>query len=203
MVNVGKYTIHGSYGYILLLGWWYTTYHPLQEPEKSIAQLFWINFELLVCLSKFSYPSWAGSMENDPSMYRKQDSTLVSMFHFHDWSRQIFNSQNLASSNKCTVSFKPIYLSVFVGSHESSDSSWGRKVIGILWSSSSWQNEELQRLNDRKIRQRIGWSWWWDKQRWLSDDQWTKKGGGNAGPGYQKKNAHFLQKYCAEWKQVE
>lgn len=31
---------------------------------------------------------------------------------------------------------------------------------------------------DPKIRQRIGWSWWWDKQRWLSDDQWTKKGGG-------------------------
>lgn len=58
---------------------------------------------------------------------------------------------------------------------------------------------------DPKIRQRIGWSWWWDKQRWLSDDQWTKKGGGggNAGPGYLKKNEHFFQKYGAELKQVE
>lgn len=30
-----------------------------------------------------------------------------------------------------------------------------------------------------------------------------KGGGGNAGPGYLKKNEHFFQKYGAELKQVE
>lgn len=78
--------------------------------------------------------------------------SMVSMFHFHDLVRKNVKSRNLASSNNCTVEFKHIYtiLSVFLLTWIFRFlRPWSRKVIEILWPSSSWHNEELQRLIQR------------------------------------------------------
>lgn len=81
----------------------------------------------------------------------KQDSTLVSMFQFHDLVRKNVKSRNLASSKQvyCWVYTYLYYLFFLLTWIFRFLRPWSRKVIEILWPSSSWHNEELQRLIQR------------------------------------------------------
>lgn len=102
--------------------------------------------------------------------------SMVSMFHFHDWSRKNVKSRNLASSKQvyCWV-YTYLYYLFFLLTwifrfFPRPKGDWDSVTFIFL---AQWRATTF----DPKIRQRIGWSWWWDKQRWLSDDQWTKEGG--------------------------
>ena len=103
---------------------------------------------------------------------------MVSMFHFHDLVKTNFQFSKFGLlQTSVLLSLNISILSVFFAHmnlqiSEAVKPKGDRDSVTFIFLA-QWRATTF----DPKIRQRIGWSWWWDKQRWLSDDQWTKKGG--------------------------